>query len=84
MTRVKLGSFVQVDWHDASSSATVPFNAERDHKPIVMHTRGWVLACNRDGISVANETYREEGNDHFRGWTFIPNGMVVRVKRVAR
>ena len=81
--RVKLGWFVQVDWNDASASASMPFSAERDHKPIVMKTRGWVLACNRAGISVASESYHEDGHDHFRGWTFIPKGMVVKVRRIA-
>jgi hypothetical protein len=48
-----------------------------------MKTRGWVLACNRAGISVASESYHEDGHDHFRGWTFIPKGMVVKVRRIA-
>jgi hypothetical protein len=80
--RVKLGAFVQVTWNDASASASLPFNAERDHQPIVMKTRGWVIAVNSVGISVANETYHEEGQDHFRGWTFSPRGMVTKVTTI--
>jgi hypothetical protein len=80
--KVKLGQFVQVDWNDATSSASLPFNAQRDHKPIVMRTRGWVLAANRAGISIASEVYEEEGQKHYRGWTFIPAGMVVKIARV--
>ena len=82
MKPVPLGQFVQIDWQDATSSATLPFHAERDHKPIIMHTRGWVLCQDKTGISVASEHYTEEGQDHFRGWTFIPAGMVVKVGRI--
>ena len=80
--KVKLGSYVQVDWEDASS-ATGVFVASRDHKPIVMHTRGWVVAVSRKGISVASERYTEEEGDVYRTWTFILACMVVKITKVA-
>jgi hypothetical protein len=79
---VKRGDFVEVTWNDAASSATLVFEAKRDHKAVVMTTRGWIVEITRTGMSIANEHFEEEGVRHHRGWTFIPSGMVVKVAKV--
>lgn len=73
---------VQVIWIDAQGSATRVYAKERDHAPIEMITVGWLLDHDKAGVSVANERFIEDGTENFRGHTFVPAGMVKRVKRL--
>jgi hypothetical protein len=73
---------VTVRWFDAGSSPTLVFEPQRDHRPVVMETIGWVLVHDAAGISVATERFSEEGVTHYRGWSFVPAGMIDRVQKV--
>lgn len=74
---------VVLTWNDACGSATSIFDEARDHQPTVMTTVGWLLKADSVGVSLACERYTEgEGKEAFRGCTFIPKGMVVKVKRI--
>ncbi len=72
---------VIVTWNDACGSTTLVYNEERDHKPTVMQTVGWLLKADKEGVSIACESYVEEGVAQWRGHTFIPLGMLVEVKK---
>lgn len=74
--------FVAVFWNDAQGSATKVYEKARDHAPVLMETRGWLLDRDDDGVSVASERWTEDGETHYRGHTFIPAGMVVKVSSV--
>lgn len=66
-----------VEWDDAQGSATKAFTrADTPHGSIVMFTLGWLLQEDENGVSVACERYEDEGQEFFRGHTFIPKGMV--------
>lgn len=74
---------VVLTWNDACGSATQIFDEARDHRPTVMTTVGWLLKADAVGVSIACERYAEdEGKDAFRGCTFVPKGMVVKVERM--
>ena len=71
-------------WNDAQGSATTVISKssiDEKHKPIVMETMGWVLRDDEQGISICNERYTEEGELSYRGHTFIPRSLIVKVKR---
>lgn len=66
---------VIVTWHDAYGSASRDFS----HAPLVMTTVGWLLCKDSKGVAIANER-QEDGA--YRGQTFIPAGMVQRIKTI--
>ena len=70
-----------VTWNDAQGSATLNYDKVRDHAPVVMKTVGWVVDRNEAGISICCEQWTENGLLNWRGHTFIPAGMVVKVTR---
>lgn len=70
-----------VRWNDAHSVSAEDFDADKHHKPYVMETIGWIVKRDAAGISLANERCTDEGVTKYRGSTFIPAGMVVRVTR---
>ena len=62
---------VIVEWADAKVDGDLPISVEtawETHKPMIIHTIGWVLREDEAGVSVANEYY----DDTYRGRTFIP------------
>lgn len=68
---------VLVSWDDAHIDATDPVtlnNVILDHKPLFIHTLGWLLLENESGVSIANEYYDAE--DIYRGRTFIPRSLI--------
>lgn len=73
---------VIVTWHDAHSVGADDFDADKHHKPYVMKTVGWLVKRDESGTSIANEQYTEDDVTKYRGSTFIPAGMVVKVSRV--
>lgn len=75
-------TLVCVYWLDAHSSATRAFTEENVlHKTAPMETYGLLIKDDEAGVSIANETYMDdiENVQTYRGHTFIPRGMVVRV-----
>lgn len=76
MEKTKL-PYVIVVWDDAHGSATgVVTLKDIPHKPIVMQTMGWLLREDEKGISLANERCLDEGDESYRGHTFIPRSLV--------
>ena len=73
--------FVEVQWNDAHSTGAATFDAAMHHRPCVMYTRGWLVKQDESGVSVACERYQEDGQWFYRGTTYIPAGMVVKVSR---
>lgn len=66
---------VLVEWNDAWGKGEEPVtlsDVAATHQPTVIHTLGWVLLEDEDGISLANEYYL----DTYRGRTFIPRVLV--------
>lgn len=49
------------------------------HKPMVIHTLGYLLREDDVGVSLANEYYDED--ETYRGRTFVPRAMVISIKR---
>jgi hypothetical protein len=72
---------VIVTWNDACGSTTKVYDEHRDHKATVMTTVGWLLKADQEGVSIACESYIEEGIAQYRGHTFIPLGMLVQVQK---
>ena len=72
---------VIVSWNDAQATATRVYVKERDHVPTVMHTVGWLLDQDDRGVSVACERFEEDGQWSYRGHTFVPAGMLIKVRR---
>lgn len=68
---------VLVAWNDANTdNDPVTIESVRAvHKPMVVHTLGWLLYEDEDGLTVVNEWYF----DSYRGRTFIPRGMLISV-----
>lgn len=59
-------------WDDAQSSGIAPVSpADVPHRASVMQTVGWVLRDDAEGISIANERCMDEGEEYYRGNTFI-------------
>jgi hypothetical protein len=75
---------VVVVWLDAWKSATTDIsvrNVDEHHKAAVMQTMGWLLKEDATGVTIANERCNDEGEDEYRGVTFIPGGMIKSVNR---
>ena len=75
----KVGQLVILSWNDAHTD-TNEFSLselEEIHKPWKIETVGWLLREDTKGISLANE---KTGTDTYRGYTFVPLGMVISVK----
>jgi hypothetical protein len=65
-----------VTWDDAwgdSVAAITEKDAHEQHRPEVIHTIGWAIFEDNDGISLVSEIC-EDGT--YRGRSFIPHGMI--------
>ena len=71
---------VCVYWNDAHGSATQVYS-DMEHKPYPMETYGLLLRDDDTGVSVCSETYYDniDEKQEFRGHTFIPRGMVIKL-----
>lgn len=78
MTRPRL---VIVTWRDANGDAG-DYEESRHHVPCLMFTVGWMVKRDARGITVACERYEDNGKWTYRGPTFVPAGVVVRVTTV--
>lgn len=76
-------TLVSCVWRDAWVDGNEPIllkEAHLKHKPLIVTTLGWLLIDNEDGVSIANEKYVDDsGLDTFRGRTYIPKEMVLKV-----
>ena len=76
---------VRVTWADAWIRAEEPVtlaDVAVSHKPLIIHTLGYLLKEDETGISIANEYYDEDLT--YRGRTFIPHAMVLTIERQDR
>ena len=65
-------------WHDANvggDDAVTLENVAAYHKPTIVHTLGWLLKDDADGVTIVNEFY----DNTYRGRTFVPRPMIVDV-----
>lgn len=70
--------FVSVTWLDAHTNATSELEEhELPRKPAQYMLHGLLVFENEDGILIASE---ETPAKTYRGWTFVPRGMVKEVK----
>ena len=73
---------VIVRWNDAhTAEATQYAVADVPHSPLVIETVGWLLRDDDAGISLVSERL---DNAQYRGYTFVPRGMVVEGREVTR
>lgn len=66
---------VMVEWDDANTGnedTVTPDTLDALHKPIIIHTLGWVMREDEIGITLCNEWY----HGAYRGRTFVPRGMI--------
>ena len=76
-----------VVWDDAQSTATESVSLkdiDHHHRSAVMQTVGWLLKEDEKGVSVANERCLDEGDETYRGHTFIPSSLVRSVTPVIK
>jgi hypothetical protein len=69
---------VLVQWNDANvggDDVVTLDNVDSFHKPTVVHTLGWLMKQDADGLTLVNEFY----NECYRGRTYIPAGMVIDI-----
>ena len=75
-------SLVKVVWLDAHGSAVIAYELhEIPHKAIEVVSYGLLLRHDEVGVSIASERC---GGSTYRGYTFMPAGMVVRVEPMKR
>lgn len=75
-------SLVCVHWLDAHGSATQAYTTTSiPHSTYPMETYGLLLRDDEVGVSIGNETYFDDidKEQNYRGHTFVPRAMVVRV-----
>lgn len=65
-------------WQDQENFATAHGIAVT-HAPLPVQTIGWLIQQDDVGVSVANEKSTQDGQDVFRGRTFVPAAMVKSV-----
>lgn len=69
---------VMVAWKDANvggDDAVTSENVHAYHKPTFVHTLGWLLKEDEEGVTLVNEYYDEV----YRGRTFIYKPMIVSI-----
>ena len=71
---------VKVTWNDAHASVATLYEVhEIPHQATVVQTYGLLLRQDDSGVSLANELCSGET---YRGVTFIPAGMIVKVEEL--
>lgn len=65
-------------WQDQDNFTTA-HGIAATHGPMPVQTIGWLLLDDAVGISIANEQSTQDGADVFRGRTFVPRAMIVKV-----
>jgi hypothetical protein len=73
---------VTVKWNDAhTAEATQYAPSDVPHAPLVIETVGWLLREDASGVSLANERL---DNSQYRGYTFVPAGMIVSITPIIK
>lgn len=73
---------VTVRWNDAHTTEAAQYApADVPHAPLVIETVGWLLRHDTSGVSIASERL---DNSQYRGYTFVPAGMVVSVTPILK
>ena len=70
-------------WGDAHESVSLE-DAHLKHRPTVMQTVGWLLRDDEQGVSLFNERCLDQGEESYRGRTFILRAMVKSVMPVIK
>jgi hypothetical protein len=70
-------------WADAHENVSLADASER-HKPTLMETLGWLVRDTEVGVSIFNERCLDQGEESYRGRTFIPRAMVRSVTPVIK
>jgi hypothetical protein len=80
---IALGELVRVVWNDAhGSAANVVYDIDEiPHGPIECTSYGILLKSDELGVSIASE---QVGVDTYRGYSFMPAGMLVKVEQVKK
>lgn len=73
---------VRVTWNDAHSTATDEYAKAKHHTPAVVMTVGWLMTSDTRGVSLCCERNHDAGEPWFRGHTFIPRGIIVKIERL--
>lgn len=75
-------TLVKVVWLDAHGSAAIAYELhEIPHKAIEVASYGLLLRQDDIGVSIASERC---GDSTYRGYTFMPAGMVMKVEPMKR
>jgi hypothetical protein len=64
------------DAHGKGADYVSHSTLHESHRPTVMQTLGWVLRDDEVGVSIANERCMDDGEDYYRGYTFVPRSLV--------
>jgi len=70
---------VLVTWKDANTGGddvVTTDNVSAYHKPTIVHTLGWLVKDDEEGVTIVNEFY----DDFYRGRTFVYRPMVMTVE----
>ena len=62
-------------WQDQENFVTL-HGIQQTHAPMGVQTIGWLLQDDAIGVSVANERSSDNGQETYRGRTFVPRAMV--------
>jgi len=71
--------FVIVEWNDAwqdQENFTTAHGIKATHEPMLVKTMGLLIQDDEVGVSIANEHSTQDGQDVFRGRTFVPRAMI--------
>jgi hypothetical protein len=75
---------VMLTWRDANATAAEVYRRDVHHAPTIVQTVGWMLDRDDAGVSIACEAIPDAEGAQYRGVTFVPAGMVVRVTRLRK
>ncbi len=80
---IGFGELVKVVWEDAhGSAANVVYELDEiPHVPVEVVSYGILLKADEVGVSIASEKC---DNSCYRGYSFIPSGMLVRVELIKK
>lgn len=71
----------EVVWEDAHHHATQYADPNTlEWEPFFMRTAGYVIKETKEGVILSMDMVPDE--DHYRNCTYIPQGMVVKVRRL--
>lgn len=82
---MKLGTLVELTWHDANAMREQVGKREARDVPIpLVRTYGILLRDSKRGVVVCGELIREPDRWSYRNTTVVPRGMVKKIRRLGR